>query len=99
MLGREGRTDISFAFLEAASHVVAPCGHRSHLSDIREPTLQTAGFLVQNWPMGKKLFVCFSRSYVNEVTVEYILCGCLYFVNFMANMACLIFQNTCTRCK
>lgn len=57
--------------------------------------------LVQHWLIDKKNLLCVSlRSYVNEVILEYILCGCLYFVNFMTTMACLVFQKkVCARCK
>lgn len=38
------------------------------------------------------------RSCVNEAPLEYILCGCLYFVHLMTdNMACLIFQKMCVQ--
>lgn len=99
LLGREGRTYGSTDFLVETSQLDGTvCIQDIHQGSVRDPPPHTlvnskSGPTVVDRPKnGLRVSL---RSCVNEVTLEYILCGCLYFVNSMTDIACLIFQKMC----
>lgn len=96
-LGREGRTDISIIFLVETSQLDgAVWTHVIRQGGGVEPPCSLVNSKSGPTLADKQKELCVSlRSYGNEVTLEYILCGCLYFVNSLTNMACLIFQKMC----